>query len=277
MVHQQFLCSLFLTQGRWELLQGQTLDALAQQLAEQQPYSPPLQQHKEQSPSSYVARLLKTDNVHVQVQQVLQMTSADWLQYFANLFPKLVLLLELCHRADQHSMQLQDAGNTTSDHAAAAQDTPAQGAPSCSPVSSMPGLSMRTDCAVNGAHAQLAHAAAQPMQQVQDTGQQAHSTPVDPSAVVPAANVLSYWFSTQPPLGQSVCADYQQLQEVVDRVATHVMLAYVFNHVPLLQACTYSYSPGPQVRPTAQHWESVADHLHLTELQELHMSLCLDE
>jgi hypothetical protein len=66
--------------------------------------------------------------------------------------------------------------------------------------------------------------------------------------------------------------DYQQLQELVDGIVTRSMLAYVFNHVPLLQAFASSYSPGPKVQPTQQHWEMVADKLHLTELQELEMA-----
>lgn len=91
------------------------------------------------------------------------------------------------------------------------------------------------------------------------------------------SSILAQWFGGQPPLGQSPAADYQQLQEAVDHIVTHVMLAYVFNHVPLLEACAFSFSPGPQVRPTAQHWEQVADRLQLTELQQLHWTLCLAE
>jgi hypothetical protein len=64
---------------------------------------------------------------------------------------------------------------------------------------------------------------------------------------------------------------------MMDSAVTTVMLAYLFNHVPLLQACASSYSPGPQVQPTQQHWAMVAHKLHLTELQELHMCICLAE
>lgn len=90
-------------------------------------------------------------------------------------------------------------------------------------------------------------------------------------------NLLSQMFGGAPPLGLCAAADYEQLQEVIDDVATLVMLAYVFNEVPMLEACTQSYCSGPQLRPGPTHWQLVAQRMQLTPLQELHMSICLAE
>jgi hypothetical protein len=239
-LHQQFLCELFKNKGLWQ-----------QQLCSPAPWPNQQQHSKKQTPFSYVARLLHKD-VQTQVQRVLRMSAQDWLVYFANMFPKLVFLLELCHRSYQHSPTLQPAGKDDSD--SAYQHIPAQGL-SCT----------ASAVALNtlGQHRQ-----AQSAMPCSTVGSVCAGTQPD---------LLACWFGNHPPLGQSPSADYQQLVDTVDSMATLVMLAYVFNHVPLLQACTCSYSPGPQVRPTAKHWENVTDKLHLTQLQEVHMSLCLEE
>jgi hypothetical protein len=242
-LHQQFLCELFVTQGRWELL--------------------PLSQ----VPCSYVAQLLQQpENVQARLQQVLRLSPAGWLSYFANLFGKVVCLLELCHRSDQHGTPLAPAGQQLLAGQQLQDSGPAQQAAMHGPGPQRP----QAPLALPDPDSRLQlHTSAGPLQADASCG----------CATVGAAppNLLAHWFRGQPPLGQDPAADYAQLQELVAGVAADVMLAYVFNHVPLLEACSYSYSPGPHVRPTAQHWETVADRLHLTELQELHMSLCLDE
>lgn len=232
-LHQQYLCELFVTQGRWELL--------------------PLSQQK--VPSSYVVRLLQQEDVPARMQQVLRLSPAGWLSYFANLFGKVVCLLELCHRSDHRATTPTVARQQLQNSSPAQQAATHDPAPQCSQVPlALPDADPRL---------QLHRSAA--LQRGASCG----------CAAPP--NILAHWFRGQPPLGQDPAADYAQLQELIAGVAVDVMLAYVFNHVPLLEACSYSYSPGPHVQPTAQHWEAVADRLHLTELQELHMSLCLDE
>lgn len=233
-LHQQYLCELFVTQGRWDLLA--------------------LSQHE--VPSSYVVRLLQQEDVQARMQQVLRLSPTGWLYYFANLFGKVVCLLELCHRSDQlatppTTVARQQPQNSSPAQQAATHDA----APQCPQVPlALPDADSRL---------QLHRSAA--LQGAASCG----------CAAPP--NILAHWFRGQQPLGQDPAADYAQLQELVAGVAVDVMLAYVFNHVPLLEACSCSYSPGPNVQPTAQHWEAVADRLHLTELQELHMSLCLGE
>lgn len=240
-LHQQYLCELFVTQGRWELL--------------------PLSQH----PSSYVVRLLQQANVQARLPQVLRLSPAGWLSYFANLFGKVVCLLELCHRSDQHATPHTTARQQLQNSSSPAQ----QAAQTHDPAPQCPQVPLALPDATDPRLQQLHRPAA--LQRPADAINSCACTGGPP-------NILAHWFrGHQPPLGQDPAADYAQLQELITDVAVDVMLAYVFNHVPLLEACSYSYSPGPHVQTTVQHWEAVADHLHLTELQELHMSLCLDE
>jgi len=180
---------------------------------QQQQEAQQLPQQQQAVPNSYVAQLLRK-STHQQVQQVLGMSANDWLHYFAHLFPKLVVLIEMCERACYADSAAALAGDTD---AACAAD------PSCS------------------------------------------------------SDIMVQWFGRQQPLGFVAAADCERLQETIDSTATLVMLAYVFNHVPLLEACACSYSPGPQLRPGPQHWRTVSDRLQLTHMQELHMSICLAE
>jgi hypothetical protein len=256
-VHQRFFAELYVREGcpvqtepttqQQQLISGYQLLAAGEQQ----------QQQQQQGPCSYIARLLRRD-VRREVQRVLQMTTQDWLDFFANLVPRLVLLLELCHRADHLGRLLQEtgpAGNAAPLSAHASTCPP--------PACNLPSTAQHSPAAaplVDGASHQ-----AQP-------GSSVVAHPADSSS----GTVLSDWFGQHPPLGQFP-TDYQQLQEIADSMVTTCMLAYVFNHVPLLQACASSYSPGPKVQPTQQHWEMVADKLHLTELQELHMCICLAE
>jgi hypothetical protein len=228
------------------------------------------QQQQPLVPCSYIVGLLRRD-LQQEIQQVLRMTPQDWLDHFAGLMPQIVLLLELCHRADQHSPQLQAAtpsGSGLQESCPAGQAHPAHGCRDQPPASAGAGplASMY--------HPALAAAGHLPSldQHVQSSSRNGRAL-----AVSTGDNLLGAWFGQHPPLGQAPLSDYQQLQEVMDNVAIKVMLGYVFNHVPILQACTSSYSPGLQVQPTQQHWEMVADKLHLTELQELHMCICLAE
>lgn len=171
---------------------------------------------QQEVPASYVARLLRND-VQKQVQQVLQMTACDWLRYFADLFPRLTMLLELCQRSDASPLMLEDSNNNSNNDASSRLDTPAS-----------------TD-------------------------------DMETSTVQEA------------PMGLSARADYHRLQETIDSTATLVMLAYVFNHMPLLHACAASYNPGAPIQPTPKHWQRVADRLALTPTQELQWSICLAE
>jgi hypothetical protein len=76
-------------------------------------------------PCSYIAGLLRRD-MREEVQRVLQMTPQDFLDSSANLVPRLVLLLELCHRADHLGHGLQETGPAGREHSAHASTCPPQ-------------------------------------------------------------------------------------------------------------------------------------------------------
>ncbi len=58
---------------------------------------------------------------------------------------------------------------------------------------------------------------------------------------------------------------------------TTVLLALLHNHLPLLEASACSISPGKAFGAGMQHWQLVAQRLQLTEQQELHLAVCVEE
>lgn len=44
-----------------------------------------------------------------------------------------------------------------------------------------------------------------------------------------------------------------------------------------LQASVCSFTAGPAYAPAEWYWQLVVQRLHLTELQELHLAVCMQE
>lgn len=199
-----------------------------------------------QAAASYTAGLLRRATPQ-QVAAVMAMTADDWTHELVVLFPRLVVLLELMNRCE-HMAEADDAGGSGS----------GSSSPQQQPGSAVPG----------------------------STGPSAGAAGADTPAAGAQANgrmrcwpVMADMLGLQGELGASPSADAQQLERMVDATVTKVLLAYMHNHCPMLEAAMRSYAPGMagiSVVPHG-HWERVTDRLQLSEAQALHLSLAWGE
>lgn len=266
-------------------------------------------------PSSYVARLLLSATKQ-QLKHVASMTAHDWQNNFAALMPQLLMLLEMTTRHQYQlacSSSSQQPNNTF--HLAEPVQSAATVALHARSNSYVPGL--LPAAATGGNHHEQAMAGAHPVQLtgVAPHGlrcnmpctdscacagrpAQAHDVACTPNhaagacagiaAAATAAGDVSPFCSCGPQPLQNLCADMQplgmcpvldlaQLLQTVDSAMTLVVLALVHNHLPMVQASVFNYSPGRACTAGMQHWQAVVQRMQLTEDQEVQLSVCMEE
>jgi len=201
-----------------------------------------------------------------QLQLVIQMCPKDWLAFFQQLFPALLLSLELIDRADgtmtdQRPLQRPETaaavGGTvigTSSTGTAAIDGQLHVPGSQADASQQQQQQQGVDSTIPGktwASPSAAAAAA--------AGRGAQAKTLSDLGGLDAGTAVAAAAAALPPTsqdalaGQVPTAELQQLECLMDEAMTLLLLAYIYNHMPLMAACTYNYvTEQPSVIP-AEH------------------------
>jgi hypothetical protein len=169
---------------------------------------------------SYTAELLRTATPS-DLHSVANMTPQGWHQTLYELFLQLVVLLEFVNRSSAGAAH--NAGNAA--------------------VGSSSQLPPLAEASWTAAAAEAA------------APETAAASAAGLSAAEPAARAAARPEFIQHAVCGGPQGTLEQLQCTVDVVMRRVVLAYMFNHVPLLEACSVEYASNLPASPPAVHWQ----------------------
>jgi hypothetical protein len=166
---------------------------------------------------SYTAELLRTA-MPAELYSVAHKTAGEWQAQFYELFLRIVVLLELINRSSDAAQagSAVEPGNTTD-----------AAAPAAAAASSGGSQRLTLAAGTSGAAAAGQNAAA---------------------AAAGAGQLGDVLFSG--PQGA-----LEELERLIDTHVRQVVIAYMFNHVPLLEACTADYATRQVSAPSPGHWQ----------------------